>query len=196
VRFVEAAQASAEEVRALHARGVSDIHEPLATMHRAVREAVSPVERFLHATHRWVAFGIMPLFAFANAGVPLGHADLDGDNGRVFAGIALGLVVGKTVGVVALSRIACALGIAALPRGIGWGDVSVVGIVAGIGFTMALFIAQLAFPPGPVLETAKLAVLVASAGAGVAGYLVGTRVLKRSPEAAPTEAAAEGSSEV
>lgn len=150
-----------------------------------------------HRLHPWVAFGIMPLFALANAGVPLGAADLGGDGLRVFLGVAVGLVAGKALGVFALARAAVALGVAELPRGVRWRDVSVVGGVAGIGFTMALFIAQLAFPPGPALETARLAILAASATAGVAGWLAGRLLF---PDAVPaaaaaTEAAAESSTD-
>jgi NhaA family Na+:H+ antiporter len=144
----------------------------------ARREAVSPLDRLQHALHGWVAFGIMPLFAFANAGVPLGSATLEGDGLRVFAGVGLGLLLGKPLGVMGLSWLTARLGWAALPGGVRWSQVSVVAVAAGIGFTMALFIAQLAFPPGPLLETAKLAILVGSAMSGGAAYVLGRAVLK------------------
>lgn len=195
-RFAEAAEAAAREVRRAGAEGVTDLHEHLATVDRAVREAVSPIERLLHSLHGAVAFGVMPLFALANAGVALGAASLEGDGGRVFVGVFVGLVVGKAVGVWGLARLAAAAGVAAAPRGVSWRDVSVVGVVAGIGFTMALFVAQLAFPPGPLLETAKLGVLSASLVAGIGAWGWGWATLRRRPEAAPTEAAAEASTEV
>ena len=110
------------------------------------REDVSPVDRLQHSLHPWVAYVIMPVFALANAGVTLGAAPLDGPGAPVLLGVALGLVVGKPVGVVALSWLAVRLRVAALPVGVRWLEVLVVGVVAGIGFTMALFIASLAFP--------------------------------------------------
>ena len=161
----------------------------------AGRDAVSPVERLQHSLHGWVAFGIMPLFAFANAGVPLGEISLQGDAVWVFLGVALGLILGKPLGILALSWLAVRLGVAALPNGIQWSHVSIVGIVGGIGFTMALFIAQLAFPPGPLLETAKLAILCGSGLAGLLSLFAGYRILKVSDSSgsAATEAEAESS---
>ncbi|MES2644265.1 MAG: Na+/H+ antiporter NhaA [Myxococcota bacterium] len=190
--FVEAAERAASEVRAATERGATDIQGHFGALAEAAREAVSPVERMQHMLHGWVAYLVMPLFAFANAGVALGDADLSGE-WRVFAGVFLGLLVGKPLGVLALSRLAAASGIAAVPSGMRWAEVAVVGLVAGIGFTMALFIAQLAFPPGPALETAKLGILAASLCAGVLGYIAGRLILRRptSPGAARSAAEAE-----
>lgn len=193
VRFADSAEAVAREVRAAVARGQTDIHEPLHTLARAATEAVPPVERLQHALHGWVAWFVMPVFALANAGVALGSLEFGGDGWRVFAGVSLGLLVGKTVGVYAAARLAGQSGLAVVPRGVSWSGVSVVGVVAGIGFTMALFIAQLAFPPGPALETAKLAILSGSALAGVLGLLVGRAVLR--PGAAAGAARSPGEAE-
>lgn len=151
------------------------------------QEQRSPVERLQYGLHGWVAYVIMPVFALANAGVPLGAARLDGLGTRVLLGVTLGLVIGKPVGIVALSWLAVRMRAAALPRGVRWLDVLAVGMVAGIGFTMALFIASLAFPPGPLIEVAKLGILCASAVAGVAGLAVGRLLLT---PAAPAGAAA------
>jgi NhaA family Na+:H+ antiporter len=153
----------------------------LATLEHARREAVAPVDRLLSSLHGWVAFVIMPLFALANAGVPLAGADLGGGR-AVFSGVLLGLVLGKPLGVMALSWLAVRAGVAALPAGVSWRDLLVVGIVAGIGFTMALFIAALAFPAGPHGEIAKLAILGASAVAAIGGLLAG-RLLLAAPAA-------------
>jgi Na+:H+ antiporter, NhaA family len=167
----------------------------LADLDMPIREAVSPAERLQHALHGWVAFVVMPLFALANAGVPLGEARLTGGTGAVFLGVSAGLVLGKPLGVVAFSWIAVRIGIAALPAGVGWAQVLVVGVVAGIGFTMALFIATLAFPSGTQLEAAKLGILCASAAAGLLGLAVGrlfpSPVL--GPKAARTDSDAESS---
>ena len=147
---------------------------------------MSPVERLQHALHGWVAFGIMPLFALANAGVTFGDARLGGDGATVLLGVIVGLVVGKPIGVMCFSWLAVRAGAAALPAGVRWSGVLVVGLVAGIGFTMALFIATLAFPPGPLIEVAKLGILLASLIAGVIGLAAG-RLLLRSTM--PREAA-------
>lgn len=196
-RFADTAEVAAREVRIATDAGVTDIHEHLHTIQRAAVEAVPPVERLQHALHGWVAWLIMPLFALANAGVALGSLDLGEGGWRVVVGIVAGLVVGKFVGIVLAARAMTAVGIAALPRGIRWPEVSVVGVVAGIGFTMALFVAQLAFPAGPMLETAKLAILLASGIAGVVGLLAGRAVLPAGArvDAARTLAEAEASTE-
>ena len=137
------------------------------------REEVAPAERWEHALHRPVAFVIMPLFALANAGVSIAGVGLGGDSSQILLGITLGLVVGKLGGVLGAARLATALGVATLPRGVGWRGVAVVGLVAGIGFTMSIFVAGLAFPGGANLETAKLAVLLGSANAAVLGLAYG-----------------------
>lgn len=175
------------------------LHE-LDESRRAQREAVSPVDSLQHALHRWVAYGIMPLFALANAGVPLGHAELDTAGLRVFWGVSLGLVLGKPIGILCLSWLTTRLGVTALPTGIGYRQLGVVGIVAGIGFTMALFVAQLAFPPGAhpsaaLLETSKLAIITGSAVAAVLSVVAGRFLLSTQPEPgqAQSEAEAEAS---
>jgi NhaA family Na+:H+ antiporter len=142
------------------------------------REAVSPVERIERALHGWVAFAIMPVFALANAGVTFGEVRLGGDGATVLTGVVVGLVVGKPVGVLCFSWLAVRARVAALPSGVRWSDVLVVGLVAGIGFTMALFIATLAFPPGPLIEVAKLGILLASGAAGVIGLTTGRLLLR------------------
>lgn len=197
-RLLATMEEAGATVRARAAAGQSELHDVIEDVTRAAREAVSPVERLQHGLHHAVAFGVMPLFALANAGVPLGGADLSGDGWRVFVGVSVGLVVGKTVGVVGLSWVLAQTGLVRPPRGVSWTAVSVVGMVAGIGFTMALFVAQLAFPPGVLLETAKLGVLAGSAVAGVFGLLWGRLVLAPvfDPLAAPSAADAESSADV
>lgn len=192
-RFLEIAENNVTALRAKNDPDEHDMHPHLDALEVARREAVAPVDRLLHALHGWVAFGIMPLFALANAGVPLGEASFEGDGLRVFLGITFGLVVGKVLGVIGFSWLARRLGLTALPVGVGWPQISVVGLCAGIGFTMALFIAQLAFPPGPSLETAKLATLCASAIAGVLSFVVGARTLQAEPE--PGMASSESDAE-
>jgi NhaA family Na+:H+ antiporter len=114
----------------------------------------------------------MPLFALANAGVVLGGADLSGDALFVFLGIVAGLAIGKPIGIFAAGTLARSPNVS--PRGL-----ALVGVVGGIGFTMSLFIAQLAFPPGPLLDTAKLGILVGSGVAIAAGVVIGLATLRR-----------------
>lgn len=148
----------------------------------ARREAVPPLTRIEFALHPWVAFGIMPLFALANAGVSLGGlgGGLSETTG-IALGIGLGLVVGKPLGVVAFSWLAVRTGLGSLPRGVSWTGVVVVGCVAGIGFTMSLFIGALAFMDPSMLAIAKVTVLTTSAFAGMVGLVVGYRFLPRGP---------------
>lgn len=161
----------------------------------ANREAVPPVERLQHLLHGWVAFGIMPLFAVSNAGVPMGQVSLKGDALWVFLGVMLGLTIGKPVGILTVSWLAARTGVAVLPGGLRWSHISVVGMVGGIGFTMALFIAQLAFPSGALLETSKLAILCGSVLAGVLSVVAGyhVREIHHGPGTAMSEAEVEAS---
>lgn len=194
-RFLDVAENNVTALRAKNDPEEHDMLPHLDALDTARREAVSPVERLQHSLHGWVAFGIMPLFALANAGVPLGEATFEGDGLRVFLGVTFGLVLGKVVGVLGFSWLARRLRLTALPIGVGWKQLTVVGLCAGIGFTMALFIAQLAFAPGPLLETAKLAILCASAIAGLSSFVIGARTLRAEsqPGMASCEADAEAS---
>jgi NhaA family Na+:H+ antiporter len=197
--FLDQAAASVRELRDRdHTPTEHEMMPHLDTLQTAQREAVSPVERLQHALHGWVAFGIMPLFALANAGVALGGASLEGEGQAVFLGVVFGLVVGKPLGILGVSWIAVRSGIAALPRGLGFLHVAVVGTVAGIGFTMAIFIAQLAFTSAELLATAKLAVLCASGIAALLGLVLGYALLSPADHVtgALTEAEAERSTDV
>jgi len=154
--------------------------EPLAQLRRARREAVAPVVRIEAALHPWVAYGIMPVFALANAGVSLGGVRFDeGGATGMLLGVAVGLAVGKPAGILAASYAAVKLGIASLPRGVTWSGVLVVGCVGGIGFTMAIFIAGLAFGSAANLGVAKLAVLIGSLAAILMAMLLGRLLLPR-----------------
>jgi NhaA family Na+:H+ antiporter len=194
-RFVTVAENQVESMRAAKAGDERALLPHLDKLSAVQREAVSPVERLEHALHGWVAYAIMPLFALANAGVPLGAASFEGDGLRVFLGVMVGLVLGKPLGVLGVAWLATRAGLTALPRGVTWVKVSIVGLCAGIGFTMAIFIAQLAFPPGPLLQIAKLAILCASGVAAALAFAVGKRLLKadRQPGQASTPSEAEAS---
>jgi NhaA family Na+:H+ antiporter len=154
--------------------------ESLAEIGQARREAVSPAERLIYALHPWVAYVAMPVFALANAGVVLGGIHISGDEIWLTAGIIAGLVVGKPLGITAAALAAGRLGVAAAPEGVTRRGVLLVGMIGGVGFTMSLFIAQLAFPAGHVLDTAKLAILLGSAIAIVLGIGFGLATAPRS----------------
>jgi NhaA family Na+:H+ antiporter len=134
----------------------------------------APVKRIQAGLHHWVAYGIMPLFALANAGVNLGGVSLDeGLSRQVMLGVMLALIVGKPLGVMLASVTLVKLNICQLPEGVTWTGVSLVGLLAGIGFTMSIFIAALAFADPALLAAAKLSVLVASTIAAVIGLTWG-----------------------
>jgi NhaA family Na+:H+ antiporter len=196
-RFIEHAGASVAALREHDDEDERALLPHLENLNKAQREAISPVERIQHALHGWVAFGAMPLFALANAGVSMNDASLSGDSLFVFVGVGLGLVIGKPIGILAFSWLSTRLGLAALPRGVTWPQLTVVGVVAGIGFTMSIFIAALAFPAGANLETSKVSILAGSAIAAVLAYGLGRIVLPTTlPEgAAATFEEAEASTE-
>ena len=134
----------------------------------------SPLLTLEHALHPWVAYGILPLFAFANAGVSLTGVNLESFTHHVPMGIAAGLLVGKTVGVFGLTWLAVKTGLAALPTGANWGQVMGVAILCGIGFTMSLFVGSLAFLPGSSEYAGmdRMGILTGSILAALIGYAV------------------------
>ena len=135
-------------------------------------KALPPLARLEYGLHGIVTFGIMPLFALANAGVDL-RAGGAGIGSSVALGVIVGLVVGKPVGITLASWLAVRAGVAALPAGISWRTLVGAGVLGGIGFTMSLFIAGLAFgDSADRLTSAKLGTLIASLIAGVAGWLL------------------------
>lgn len=157
----------------------------LRLLKRAQRELIPPVSRVQNALHPWVAFGVMPLFALANAGVTLGGVNLDLESSqRVLLGVFLALVVGKPIGVIAASALVVRLGWCRLPPEVTWSGVCVVGLLAGIGFTMSIFIANLAFDSENLLNAAKLGVLLASVVAAVIGLSWGLIYARRNRLAA------------
>jgi NhaA family Na+:H+ antiporter len=155
----------------------ADEHEAndhtLREIRRLTRETQSPLHRVENHLAPWVAFGIVPLFAFANAGVPYPDVPLgEWLTDPVVLGIALGLVLGKTAGIFGFAWITEKAGIARYPSGMTSSHLLGVAMTAGIGFTVAIFIANLAFTDAEVVEVAKLGILVGSFVAAVGGYLV------------------------
>ncbi|WP_219064139.1 Na+/H+ antiporter NhaA [Pseudomonas sp. UMAB-08] len=134
----------------------------------------SPLLTLEHALHPWVAFGILPLFAFANAGVPLSGVTLESFTHHVPMGIAAGLLLGKTLGVFGLTWLAVKTSMATLPTGANWGQVFGVSILCGIGFTMSLFVGSLAFAPGTSEYAGmdRMGILTGSILAALIGYAV------------------------
>jgi len=134
-----------------------------------------------HSLHYWVAFFILPLFAFVNAGVDLRGISLEEMKGSVPMGIMMGLFVGKQVGVFGFSYIAIKLGIASLPKGASWKTLYGVAVLTGIGFTMSLFVDSLAYNDTEMFHFAdKLAILLGSILSGVVGYII-LRVTTKKP---------------
>lgn len=143
----------------------------------AKREALSPVESLIEGLHPWVAYGIMPIFALANAGVTFSGGSLAPTAWHVIFGIVAGLVIGKPLGVLAASWLTLRLGITKLPAGVTTRHLLVLGVVAGIGFTMSLFIAPLAFSDPSLLEAGKLGVFAGSLVACILGLVLGRALL-------------------
>lgn len=137
-------------------------------------KGTSPLKKMEEGLHPWVAFGIMPLFAFANAGVPLSGLTLDIFTSTITLGIGLGLFVGKQIGVFGFTRIAVMQGLGDLPRGASWAQFYGMSLLTGIGFTMSLFIGTLAFPQGDHDVEIRLGVLIGS----LLSALVGLAVLR------------------
>ncbi len=138
---------------------------------QSARESLSPMDRISHAIEPWVAFVIVPVFALANAGVRVVGGESTFDT-SLMVGVFLGLLVGKPVGVLAASWLAVKLRVGTLPTGTGWLHMVGVGICAGVGFTVALFITELSFGAPDLVDSAKVGVLGASLLAGIAGFLV------------------------
>jgi NhaA family Na+:H+ antiporter len=131
----------------------------------AAREALSPVERLEMALHPWVGFVIMPLFAIANAGLPL---SLDDFGNAVTLAVFVGFAAGKPIGILAFTWLAVRSGVAIRPPDLDWRLLAGGGMLAGIGFTMALFIASLAFGPD-LIDSAKLGIFLAAVFSALAG---------------------------
>ncbi len=151
------------------------------------RESISPLDRLEHALHPWSSFVVVPLFALANAGVRFVDIDaVDLLTSSVTLGVAVGLVVGKFAGISLATWIAVRTGIGRLPARTGWTQVAGLALLAGIGFTVSLFITELAFEDALLSDAAKIGIFIGSTAAGVLGYTL----LRRG--ATPSEALEEG----
>lgn len=169
-----------EALRALRAEVSAPSHtaeqlrhsEAVWNLRRLNQGVISPLDRLEHELTPWVAFVIVPLFALANAGVDLrGGALTTALSDPLAWGVAAGLFVGKPAGILLGALIAVRLG-AVLPAGVRWSGVLAIGSLAGIGFTVALFVAQLAYPSEALLTDAKVGIFAGSLASGVVGYLL------------------------
>jgi NhaA family Na+:H+ antiporter len=157
----------------------------LRQMSVIARESVSPVEHVEDRLHSFTSFVVLPTFALANAGVVI-HRDMlaDADSFRAALGIALGLVVGKALGILLGAWLAVRVGLAFLPAGLGWRHLAGIGALGGIGFTVSLFIAGLAFDEAQLADAARLAIVCSSVVAAVVGSMLLRRATREHPVAA------------
>lgn len=146
-----------------------DLAKKVRSHRRISRETISPLEYLIYTLHPWVAFVIMPVFALANAGVVFRAEDVFSP---IAIAVALGLAIGKPLGIVSFSWAAVKFGIVQLPTGVNWRHLIGGGFLAGIGFTMALFISGLAFDDDTMLRSAKVGVLVGSLVSGIVGMTI------------------------
>jgi len=161
-------------------RDAKELAQPLQQLREAEREILPPAIRVQMALHPWVAYAVMPLFALANAGVSLGGVDLSaGGSLWVMLGVTLALVVGKPLGVVTVSWLMVRFGWSSLPDGVTWRGIGLIGLLTGVGFTMSIFIAMLAFADENLLGAAKLGVLLGSFAAALLGLGWGYLFMRR-----------------
>ncbi|MCC7229295.1 MAG: Na+/H+ antiporter NhaA [Fimbriimonadaceae bacterium] len=159
---------TSQELAVMNESQQSAVHE----LEEACERIQMPLQRIEHGLQPFVSFLIMPLFALANAGVLLKPGTVAGLGQPISFGVLAGLILGKPIGVVLASWIAVKAGAASLPDRVIWLQMAGVGILAGIGFTMSLFIADLAFANPAHIETAKVAIFIASLFSGALGYWI------------------------
>jgi NhaA family Na+:H+ antiporter len=147
-------------------------HAALWELEALTEHAQAPMLRMEHALHPWVAFLIVPVFALSNAGVRLVGNPVEVATEPVVLGVLLGLIVGKQVGISLAAWMVVRSGLSTLPDGVTWRHVYGAAWLAGIGFTMSLFVGDLAFGESPMLALTKVGILAASVVAGTVGYLI------------------------
>ncbi len=162
--------------------------EALFALERASEEVTEPLLRLEHSLHSFAAFFVMPLFALANAGVPLTGPVVDKG---VAAGAGIGLAIGKPLGITLAAYVAVALGLATRPRHVSWLTLHACAWLGGIGFTMSLFVATLAFDGTPLLDAAKIGIIGGSLGAGVVAVFVMRAAAPTAERADDTDAVSE-----
>ena len=152
--------------------GQGEYLSTVKSLSRVSRQVVPPAVRLEHRLNPWVNFLMLPLFALCNAGVPfMGSEPAAVFGDPVFYGVALGLLLGKPVGIMLFSFATVKLKAARLPEGVTWMHMLGAAILGGVGFTMAIFVANLAYADAARIAVAKLGILMASAVAGIVGFL-------------------------
>ncbi|MDP1676743.1 MAG: Na+/H+ antiporter NhaA [Bacteroidota bacterium] len=173
-RFLEETKLAVDDLENnISIRSENELIHKVASLSEEVQ---SPLHRFEHALHPYVAFLIMPVFALANAGVKIEGNVFDALSSPVGLGVALGLIIGKQIGVFSFVWIAVKTKIAALPHNVSWGMIYGTTWLCAIGFTMALFIASLAFKTNEPLVISKIAILFASSLSAVVGLILLSRL--------------------
>jgi NhaA family Na+:H+ antiporter len=162
----------AEELDNYKIKGNREVRDQiLELMRKTTHQMEAPLSKMLHGLEKISAYFIMPLFALSNAGVIIQGEAI----GQLFSplslGIICGLIFGKSIGITLTTFITCKLKITTMPTNVSWTDMYLVNILAGIGFTMSIFVTKLAFTAPAAIENAKFAIIVASFGAGILGYL-------------------------
>lgn len=175
--FAENVQGLIDRFRSQESAGKGDIISDdrislLQGIEDACEDAQMPLQRLEHALHGWVNFLIVPIFAFANAGVAFGNLGGDALRSPITLGIALGLVLGKPIGVMLSAWFVCKVGLASMPRGVTWNQMTGAAVLGGVGFTMSLFIASLAFEAPQAIDTSKVGIFLGSLIAAVAGVAI------------------------
>jgi NhaA family Na+:H+ antiporter len=150
----------------------AEAHAAIHSMDAQCELVESPLHRIEHYLQPWVSFLVMPLFAFANAGVRILGNGLAAATHPVSLGVALGLFIGKPLGIWSFARLSAKTGLATPPAELSWRTIFGAGCLSGIGFTMSLFIATLAFGDGALLDMSKIGTMAASLAAGICGSMI------------------------
>jgi NhaA family Na+:H+ antiporter len=194
LEFTSITRERLDRIEAAHVPGTNvlcdDTQQMVAmSIRREARHTASPLQRLEFALHPWTTFLVLPLFALSNAGVTIVGTDVRATlTSPVALGVIVGLLIGKPLGVTLATWLATVTNVASLPDGVTWGQLGGAGILAGIGFTMSLFVASIAFRGAEQINEAKIAILVASIVAGTLGYFVLRAACEASARAAATEA--------
>jgi NhaA family Na+:H+ antiporter len=151
-------------------RGAEERNAALRDLEELARESQPVLDRLEHALHPWTSYVIVPIFALANAGIALnGNAIADAFSSRVALGVILGLAVGKPLGILLFSWLAVQARVATLPGGVTWGYIFGAGLIAGVGFTVSIFITDLAYADPVLIERAKIGILAGSVAMALLG---------------------------
>jgi NhaA family Na+:H+ antiporter len=164
---LEKSQVHGEKVRT-----TGELNSAIFDLEDSSEKVLAPAHRIEHNLHPLVAYFIMPVFAFANAGITVEGDFINSLINPVTIGILAGLFFGKQIGIFIFSWVACKIRLASLPENISWKQMYGIGLIGGIGFTMSLFIAALAFGESDLIINAKIGILLASLFSGIAGYLM------------------------